>query len=576
MLALALASCTATSGCVTTLGYVPEMVKARQIAPNPTPYKATYPQVKEWALSVADGLDSRSTMARQSLSFGALLAGAAAATVTALGAFSAGSPAIVGIPIGTAFLSTGATIYNSEPKAVIYRYASDTVKELVRKSDERIDNPKKEADKKKTADQRREDEALCLQGNVYAVMRRVGHHIALLDPKNVSDRLKAVGSTDAAGLQKLAADVTTDFTDLRRVSDGCPLVFAATPASTLALAPGGTTVVTVEGGESPYSATAQDAPATVALTVSPPVSEGDTAKMTIKVNDGARPGHYGVLIKDSAGSARVVVVSVEAQAVPTLLKASPVLGALYELIPRKGEAAGFVISGGTRPYTSLGPAAGSEGAIEVTPIGGQSFEPPDGSIVTITLTDKARAGMTYVARVRDKNNQVELLPVRVKAAAPLRIEPLGRALQQPARPRDTLFFVLSGGTPPYKAFEAGGQSALTLDPVSGISFERPALTVRLNENARAGQLYFVTVEDAQGASQQVMIPVQAGETVIVVTPDVVRRVQTRLKALGYDQKAIDGVVGDNTRAALRSFQRDKGLDVTGEVDGPTLRALMPA
>lgn len=43
-----------------------------------------------------------------------------------------------------------------------------------------------------------------------------------------------------------------------------------------------------------------------------------------------------------------------------------------------------------------------------------------------------------------------------------------------------------------------------------------------------------------------------------------RRLQARLNALGYDVGTPDGVVGTRTEAAIRDYQRDQGLEVTGQ------------
>ena len=53
----------------------------------------------------------------------------------------------------------------------------------------------------------------------------------------------------------------------------------------------------------------------------------------------------------------------------------------------------------------------------------------------------------------------------------------------------------------------------------------------------------------------------------------VRRVQERLAAAGFDPGPVDGAMGPRTRAALRAFQEARGLDPTGEPDGPTLAEL---
>ena len=49
--------------------------------------------------------------------------------------------------------------------------------------------------------------------------------------------------------------------------------------------------------------------------------------------------------------------------------------------------------------------------------------------------------------------------------------------------------------------------------------------------------------------------------------------QQRLKDRGYYSGPVDGVIGPNTEAALRHYQRDQRLRVTGSLDSPTLRAL---
>jgi peptidoglycan hydrolase-like protein with peptidoglycan-binding domain len=56
--------------------------------------------------------------------------------------------------------------------------------------------------------------------------------------------------------------------------------------------------------------------------------------------------------------------------------------------------------------------------------------------------------------------------------------------------------------------------------------------------------------------------------------EIVRKLQRRLKAAGFDPKGIDGGYGDNTRKAVRAFQRRNGLQPTGEVTVRTWRRLM--
>jgi hypothetical protein len=57
-------------------------------------------------------------------------------------------------------------------------------------------------------------------------------------------------------------------------------------------------------------------------------------------------------------------------------------------------------------------------------------------------------------------------------------------------------------------------------------------------------------------------------------PDqVIVNVQHALKALGYYTGDVNGSLGVNTRRALTAYQQDYGLDATGVVDEPTVRAL---
>ena len=51
-------------------------------------------------------------------------------------------------------------------------------------------------------------------------------------------------------------------------------------------------------------------------------------------------------------------------------------------------------------------------------------------------------------------------------------------------------------------------------------------------------------------------------------------VQRQLMALGYGVQAADGVFGGETAAAIRAFQRDRGLEVDGVIGSDTYQSLM--
>lgn len=57
------------------------------------------------------------------------------------------------------------------------------------------------------------------------------------------------------------------------------------------------------------------------------------------------------------------------------------------------------------------------------------------------------------------------------------------------------------------------------------------------------------------------------------TGDAVKKVQRRLKALGYYNSTIDGDYGNGTKKAVKAFQKRNGLRETGEVNSATLKKL---
>ncbi len=67
----------------------------------------------------------------------------------------------------------------------------------------------------------------------------------------------------------------------------------------------------------------------------------------------------------------------------------------------------------------------------------------------------------------------------------------------------------------------------------------------------------------------------AGEaTASVDVKKAVKNVQMILSKLGYKVGTPDGVMGENTRKAIRSFQAKEKLAVTGEIDAPLVKALL--
>jgi membrane-bound lytic murein transglycosylase B len=56
----------------------------------------------------------------------------------------------------------------------------------------------------------------------------------------------------------------------------------------------------------------------------------------------------------------------------------------------------------------------------------------------------------------------------------------------------------------------------------------------------------------------------------------VRELQRLLNRLGYSAGRADGVIGSRTRAAIRSFERDRGMEVRGRATTTVLEAARAA
>jgi hypothetical protein len=67
---------------------------------------------------------------------------------------------------------------------------------------------------------------------------------------------------------------------------------------------------------------------------------------------------------------------------------------------------------------------------------------------------------------------------------------------------------------------------------------------------------------------------RAAEEALGLNPLTARVVEQRLAALDLDPGQVDGEFDSNTRRALRNYQRDRGLTVTGYMDEPTLVRLL--
>lgn len=80
-------------------------------------------------------------------------------------------------------------------------------------------------------------------------------------------------------------------------------------------------------------------------------------------------------------------------------------------------------------------------------------------------------------------------------------------------------------------------------------------------------------KDGMDETREFMGSNSSDKTAIKLSSSQVTKVQKKLKSSGYDPGPIDGDYGKRTRKALRAYQKDKGLAVTGAIDKPTLKAM---
>ena len=97
------------------------------------------------------------------------------------------------------------------------------------------------------------------------------------------------------------------------------------------------------------------------------------------------------------------------------------------------------------------------------------------------------------------------------------------------------------------------------------------------ENARAAvELWRAKTVDPEANTVEIPDSWSEGDevTASVDMKQAVRNIQTILNKNGYEAGAADGVMGAKTKTAIAAFQRDNDMNATGEVDEPTVRALL--
>lgn len=141
--------------------------------------------------------------------------------------------------------------------------------------------------------------------------------------------------------------------------------------------------------------------------------------------------------------------------------------------------------------------------------------------------------------------------------------------------------------------ETGRASRELLDHLefSGPARERPASTVEVQGLLAARGYYRAAVDGVAGPATRAALRRFQRDSGLPETgradratidrlrfaeaarPPSTAEIQRLLAARGYYTGAVDGIAGPATRSAIRRFQRDAGLPVTGAVDAGLSRAL---
>ena len=112
-------------------------------------------------------------------------------------------------------------------------------------------------------------------------------------------------------------------------------------------------------------------------------------------------------------------------------------------------------------------------------------------------------------------------------------------------------------------------SGLYTGPVDGLPGRRTKTSIASYQTANGldptGEASQELIDHIRLTREIVAASGVTDETGLPQSSDPIRRVQTVLAELGYLPGTIDGFLGEQTRDAIRQFERDRGLPVTGDV-----------
>ncbi len=134
-----------------------------------------------------------------------------------------------------------------------------------------------------------------------------------------------------------------------------------------------------------------------------------------------------------------------------------------------------------------------------------------------------------------------------------------------------LMLVLSG------CATGGRNAALEIE-----NLKNQILVLQTESEASAQQVaqlqQIISNNEKEKASLSTQISMLSGKVKPVALIGSIKQIQIALKNAGYDSGNLDGKMGGKTRKAIKDFQKDNLLPVTGKVDKETwfkLRGFLP-
>ncbi len=155
---------------------------------------------------------------------------------------------------------------------------------------------------------------------------------------------------------------------------------------------------------------------------------------------------------------------------------------------------------------------------------------------------------------------------------PARIGPIAKDTIMALVPLADGRLVFGAGDPAWGLLDTRGKRVLGRNPAIA-DFRRRGHVLRLSHDGTLAEFDF-KVLDTDGDWRVHRMRLDLTERRLELDPgSKTEQLQRRLRALGHAPGTIDGVLGPRTRSALKALQRERGLAVTGEADGPTRKAL---